>query len=444
MRFILIFLALAFCLPVFSQESKTAITRVNIVDVVNGRILDDQTVVIHGERIYKIIPSVNKENLKKYTIIDAGGKYLIPGLIETHIHLHNYFKNNYSQPVSVALNFMLMNGVTAFREASGSVFTKELLMLRDSINAGLITGPKMYVSAITTGTNLKKHSASSYTELVTKFKEMGVDGIKVKFTTAKETKEIIDQAHKLELPVYGHTANSIRNETTNVLGDFTQDIVDYGIDGVMHSTGYPPIGSSKIPPMPSGWKEEDWEKKWLYNDALWLYVDTAAENKLIEAMVRKKTWLEPTLTINEMPIAREMYKDSRYAPYMYDEFYLGFPNPEGVALDTAKLVLKRESIFIKKFHDAGGLILAGTDMFPGISLHRELELLVEAGLSAAEALKTATYNNAKALGWERELGSIQEGKIASLVLLKTNPLENISNTQKIEMVFLKGRIIEIR
>jgi len=436
---ILLYFSIFLCSYASAQE-KAAFIHVNIVDVEKGILLKDHIIMIDGGKITRVIPFTKKQSLGNYKVIDAEGKYMIPGLIDAHAHLHYFFKSNQQQLLQAALQVFLYHGVTGLREASGSTFTKEFIQLRDSIDIGKITAPKIYVSGIATSTNLKKQDASTYTELVSKFSEMGVDGIKVKFTTFTETKEIIDAAHALHLPVYGHTANIWKPDSFNILGDFTPGIVDYGIDGVMHTGGFPPFGKKNIPAAPPA---DSVFATWLYMDALWLYSDTILENRLIQKMINQDTWLEPTLTIEQIVASREQYRNDPsllFALSSYDEYFSGYPPLTAVQKDSALRVFERKQIFVKKFHEAGGTILAGTDLFYGSSLHKELELLTDAGLSPAASLKTATYNNAKVLGWLEELGTVSEGKLASLVLLDKNPLENISNTRTINTVIIKGKI----
>jgi imidazolonepropionase-like amidohydrolase len=424
------------------QEKSIALVHVNIIDVEKGSLLQNQTVLIAQGLIRDIFPSSKKKLLKGYSIINAEGKYLIPGLIDSHVHLHNYFKSGKQRLLKAPLDVFLYYGVTGIREASGSVYTKEMVALRDSINSGMFRGPRIYVSGIATSTNLKKLEAASYTDLVQKFRGLGVDGIKVKFTTYEETKEIIDAAHRLHLPVYGHTANLLHRDSINILGDFTPGIVDYGIDGVMHTGGYPPVADYKNIPAPP--PEDQWEQLWLYMDALWLFADTAKERSLIQKMIAHHAWLEPTLTVEQLVTARGQYRDDpalAFSLACYADYFSGMPQPAGEQLDTALLAFKRKQRFVKLFHDAGGLVLAGTDHLFGSTLHKELELLVDAGLSPAEALKAATYNNAKALGWLKTQGTVSKGKNASLVLLDKNPLEDIRNSRSINTVIIKGKVL---
>ena len=423
-------------------NEKIAILHVSIVDVVKGKLLQDQTVLLSGDRIADIFPSTEKRALKEYRKINARGKFLIPGLIDTHVHIHMFLKNEQRQRVSVALNMMLYHGVTGFREASGSTLTKIMIGLRDSLHSARSLSPDMYVSGIATSTNLKQLNASSYTQLVQQFKNMGVDGIKVKFTTFEETKEIIDEAHKHQLPVYGHTANLWKNDSSNVLGDFTPGIVEYGIDGVMHTGGFPPIQTHLVPAPPP---KEDWEASWLYMDAMWLFADKNLENALIGNMVKRGVWLEPTLVTEQLVTAGQQYKNDGTLKYSFsavNDFFEGFPKLSASQMDTTVLAFKRKQAFVQKFHDAGGIVLAGTDLLYGSSLHRELELLVSAGLSPAETLKAATYNNAKALGWLEHLGTVEKGKRASLLLLDKNPLDDIRNTSSINTIFIRGYVLD--
>ena len=443
MRHFMVILLLLLCVNANAQQgSKTAIVHVNIVDVEEGVLIKDQTVLIANETIADIFPSSAKKTLSGWTMINAKGKYLIPGLIDSHVHLHNFYSISQPQVLQAALNVFLYYGVTGIREASGSIFTKEMIALRDSLASENKLGPKIYTSGIATSTTLKKFNALSYTDLVGKFKQMGVDGIKVKFTTFNETKEIIDAAHAVQLPVYGHTANAWKPDSTNIQGDFTEGIVDYGINGVMHSAGYVAVGHVKLPPPPP---VDSIYSRWIYNENLWFYKDEAAEDLLIKKMITHHTWLEPTLTVEEIMPSREQYRNDpglKFSLMTYKDYEDGWPALTARHKDSMLFAFKQKQAFVKKFYEAGGLVLAGTDHLYGSSLHKELELLAGAGLSPAMVLKIATYNNAQALGWLDQLGTIRKGKKANLVLLDRNPLENILNSRAINSVVLNGRILD--
>ncbi|HET6766719.1 MAG TPA: amidohydrolase family protein [Chitinophagaceae bacterium] len=438
------FVSLAFQLTAQSPK-RIALVDVNVVDVENGQLIKNQVVFIQDKLITDIIPMAAKPTLVNCRVIQANGNYVMPGLIDSHLHLFYYIKSNKWEELKLSFKLMLANGITGIREAGPSVYTREMLSIRDSLEKKYFPGPRMYVSGITTTSNLKKLQVAAYSNLVDTFSKMGVDGIKIKFTDLKETKEIIDAAKRSNLKVFGHTANSWRNNPSNIQGDFTMEAIDHGIGGVMHTGGYVPIDNNKLPAGPEpvfSNASTRWEDWWLYFDALWLYADDAAEQHLINNMISKKVWLEPTLTVESHPMSyADLIRKRALQYYFYPDSSLieGYPTPTGKQLDTARLAFRRKQLFVKKFYDAGGLLLAGTDgSLYGSDLRDELGYLADAGIPAASVIKTVTYNNALALGWLNDMGTVTKGKLANIILLKNNPLENISNVESIQAVFSNG------
>ncbi|HET9276543.1 MAG TPA: amidohydrolase family protein [Flavitalea sp.] len=438
------FVFLAFQLPAQSSK-RIALVNVNVVDVEKGRIMKNQAVIVEDSRIADIIPMTSKPKLVNCQVIQANGNYLMPGLIDSHLHLFYYIKSNEWEELKLMFKLMLANGITGIREAGASVYTREMISLRDSANKKYFPGPRMYVSGITTTSNLKKFQVATYSKLVDTFSRIGVDGIKIKFTDLKETKEIIDAAKRHNLKVYGHTANSWRNEPSNIQGDFTMEAINHGISGVMHTGGYSPVDNNKLPPGPEpvfSSESKRWQDWWLYFDGLWLYADGVAEQNLINNMISKKVWLEPTFSIESRPMSYvDLIRKKALRYYFYPDSSLieGYPFPKGGQLDTARLVFRRKQLFVKKFYDAGGLLLAGTDgSLYGSDLRDELGYLASAGIPAASVIKIVTYNNALALGWLNDMGTVSKGKLANMILLKNNPLENISNLENIQAVFSNG------
>ena len=429
-----------------AQSSKRiALINVNIIDVEKAQIIKNQVVIIEDSRIADIVSMTSKPKLANCRVIQANGNYLMPGLIDSHLHLFSYIKSNKWEELKLVFKLMLANGITGIREAGASVYTREMVSVRDSLEKKFFPGPRMYVSGITTTSNLKKFQVSAYSDLVDTFSKIGVDGIKIKFTNLKETKEIIDAAKRHNLKVYGHTANSWRNEPSNIQGDFTMEAIDHGINGVMHTGGYVPVDHNKLPPGPEpvfSNETKRWEDWWLYFDALWLYADDAAEQNLINNMISKKVWLEPTFSVESYPMSyADIIRKKALQYYFYPDSSLiqGYPLPKGGQLDTARLVFRRKQLFVKKFYDADGLLLAGTDgSLYGSDLRDELRYLAAAGIPAASVIKIVTYNNALALGWLNDMGTVAKGKLANMILLKNNPLEDISNLENIQAVFSDG------
>jgi imidazolonepropionase-like amidohydrolase len=128
----------------------------------------------------------------------------------------------------------------------------------------------------------------------------------------------------------------------------------------------------------------------------------------------------------------------------YEQVRTGFPAFAGEDLNLARQGFKRMQAFVRRFHAAGGTLLAGTDMspWPGAGLHEELRLLVESGLSPLAALQAATWNPARALGWDGRTGTVAVGLDADLVLLDANPLDDITNTTRIWAVVRAGQVLD--
>jgi imidazolonepropionase-like amidohydrolase len=164
-------------------------------------------------------------------------------------------------------------------------------------------------------------------------------------------------------------------------------------------------------------------------------------------MVARGVWLEPTLITEHWITANEVYRDSwqqRQLPGSFAQTQAGFPLVEGADLQRYRDAFGRMKDFVRRFHAAGGVVLAGTDCLPacGHGLWDELALLVEAGLTPASALRAATVDAARALGWGERSGRIATGNIADLVLLDANPLTDIRNVGRVHAVILNGRYLD--
>jgi imidazolonepropionase-like amidohydrolase len=176
---------------------------------------------------------------------------------------------------------------------------------------------------------------------------------------------------------------------------------------------------------------------------------------LIAELAKQKTYVDPTLTVfrnmlllTDEPHVRD-HPDNALAPKRLRDFWPIYLKragcPQGGPIDDRRREFAKFQELTGKLHRAGVPLLVGTDapepqVTPGFSMHQELELLVESGLSPAEALRAATLNNATALGEKDRLGSISAGKLADLVILTANPLEQIQNTRQIEVVVRSGKI----
>jgi hypothetical protein len=191
------------------------------------------------------------------------------------------------------------------------------------------------------------------------------------------------------------------------------------------------------------------------NDLLLTTYDSARASALFNVFVRNGTWQVPTLTIRRArPYLQELLDsvDPRLQYIPKSIFESWKPRNDGRQPSTPEAIAARKRVFQKELqlvgdmHKAGVRFLVGTDTpnpfcLPGFSLHDELALFVQAGFSPLEALQTATINPAQFWGIEKDLGTIEEGKIADMVLLDANPLQDIMNTRRIAAVVTRGKLV---
>ncbi|HKY04761.1 MAG TPA: amidohydrolase family protein, partial [Blastocatellia bacterium] len=187
---------------------------------------------------------------------------------------------------------------------------------------------------------------------------------------------------------------------------------------------------------------------WVASSLAWLQADQAKLDLLIREMVARRVAYSPTLCIHHT-IAFVRDKDAfREAAIASNPPEAALKDWEGLSkqpIDTApfKRAWAVMQQFVKRFHEAGGMLIVGTDtaaayQAPGLSAHEEMRLMVELGLPAIDALRAGTINGARALGIDREAGSIEAGKLADIVIIDADPLADINNTRKIARVIKSG------
>jgi imidazolonepropionase-like amidohydrolase len=413
-----------------SQGEIYAITNVNIITVTaENKIIENATVVIKDKKIL----SINSPIPDKAKLINGKGKWLIPGLIDMHVHnlADVNFGSNYPTKGATAFtntqDFMLLyiaNGVTTAFELSGR---PEHFGERNEIIKGSVIGPRIALAFLIDGGegsgNIVNTPADGR-QTVRIAKAQGYEFIKVYSSLNIETfKAIVDEAAKQGMKVVGHIPNAFKGKIEEAF------VPNYAM--VAHAEEYA--------------KQTD-----NFND----------EDAKRFAQIAKKngTWLTPTLVtmvkiseqvrsldgINNLPSLKYVH------PLMQSK-WLGSNNyntgttPERVAyVDKIAAFNIR---LVKAFKEAGVPMVAGTDsgvsgVVWGFSLHDELELLVQAGLTTQEALASATRLPATWLGIDDKIGTIETGKYADLILLDANPLDDISNTRKISGVFVNGQWVD--
>ena len=337
----------------------------------------------------------------------------------------------------------LANGVTTVRDMGGQV--DRVLTLREELTVGNIWGPRMVVSgmAINPG-SVRAMGASSAQDMARRLVEAGVDGIKITAYTTRELEEMVEVAHANGLLVYGHTGPMIDGRAPGAVL-----AVEAGLDGVEHAYGILEDSMGQPVDLPSDFDPSirDHLFRFWYG-RMHRNFDTDKAETLIQSMVQSNVYFSPTL-VNINRNARTL-QDLEANPFLR-YFLEGEPTTmasfgEEERREWSSTMVRMKEV-TRRFQQAGGLLIAGTDSanaatLPGWSLHWEMELFVEAGISPMEALQAATLNNAKVLHMDQELGTVQAGKYADLVILDDDPLEDIRNTQKIYRVIKDGIVLD--
>jgi hypothetical protein len=431
------------------SQATLIFTHATIIDTSGGPNKTDITVVITGDRITDIKPSVKFRPAKGAQVIDATGKFLIPGLWDMHVHRND---KRY-------LPLFIANGVTGVRIMWGYPMHHAW---REEISKCSLIGPRLIIaSPIIDGPlplwpgSISVSSEAEARQVVKQVKENGYDFVKILEGLSRDAYfAIADESRKQGIPFAGHIPLTISATEASDAGqkciEHLGGAISPGIlldcsnkEEELRKEGEKAFeGLSVQKPLTPSQLEafRSFPKKVLET------YDGQKAAALFARFVKNNTWFCPTLP--ELRGYRflddkNFINDPRlkYMPKTVRESWEPKNNPlvsSNTAEDWAigKKVYQKELEIVGAMHHEGVGLLAGTDepnpfCFPGFSLHDELGLLVEAGLTPMEALQAATYNPAKFLAMTDSLGTIDIGKIADLVLLEANPLEDISNTRKI-------------
>ena len=418
--------------------SRTLIKNVSVISMSDEAVIANQDVLIEGKIIQKIFPTGSIE-ISAENEVDGSGKYLLPGLFDMHTHVNE----------KRFLDLFLMNGVTAVRDL-GNV-DKDIFKLKADINAGKVVGPRLFVSGkilegdppFWEGFNVIKTKAQAI-EAVKELKAKGADQVKVYHTLSPELhRVIIEESHKLGMKVTGHVPVDITPVQALNIG---QDGIEHmsSLTYYMGKTDYEDANE----PGYEGWSRFTGYK-----------VKHKELSNLVDAFKAHKAYFCPTLIVDRQISSLANYKelvnetDSNYIEprYIKEEWNPSSKNAATNIKGVKPLWFKNYGVIYKgskgaiKAISEGAAILAGTDtpnpfVVPGFSLHKELELLVESGLSNFEALCAATVNAAEWLGVSGDLATVEVGKVANLLLLNADPLKDIKNTKKIDSVILEGKL----
>jgi hypothetical protein len=447
--------ALASGAPFVSQSAPLALTHVNVIDGISGSIQRNMTVTISDGRISAVESSGRARVPQSARVIDASGKYLIPGLWDMHVHWYD----------ERFLGLFVANAVTSVRQMWGMPLH---LKWRDRIGRAELLGPRFAIaSPIVDGPNpvwprstvVREEAGARQT--VREIKRMGYDFVKVYDRLPRDAYiALLEEARRLDLSVSGHVPMSVRAADASDAGQKTIEHLSgvlYGASTAEDELTRRNLELSKGAEASKGIDPPTRTARRELRELLLATYDPAKAKALFATFVKNGTWQCPTLTVIRSIASLDdpgFTTDARlrYMPrsiaeswYPQSDARLTTKTPADYALD--RRVYRKQLEIVGAMHRAGVRLLAGTDVlnpyaFPGFSLHDELALLVEAGLSPMEALRTATVNPAAYLGLSDRLGSIAPGKLADLVLLDASPIDNIANTKRIAAVIVAGRLLQ--
>lgn len=411
-----------------SRNNTIVFKSVNVVPMEKEEVLTNQTVVVRDGQITAIGPEGKVTIDAGATVIDAKGKYLIPGLSEMHAHVPPI---DDIEPMKEVLFLYLANGITTIRGMLGHT---RHLELRTKLQAGEILGPHLY----TTGpsfSGLSVKTADYAEKLVREQKAAGYDYLKLHPGLTNETfSAIAKTAKEVGIPFAGHVSFRVG----------IWKAIDAGYSSIDHLDGF-------IEGMVPGIDSLDEQKTGLFGIFVADRADTTQTRKLMTALRTHNVWVVPTQALAERwlaPLPSEVFERGQEMKYMKQEDLTAWVASKksmmaNAAYEPAKAAayvkLRRRLIFECQRQGVG--LLLGSDApqvfnVPGFSIHHELNYLVNSGLTPYEALRTGTVNVAKYLGKSANTGAVKAGYVSDLVLLSGNPLDDIWQTRNIEGVML--------
>ena len=418
------------------DDSIIALTHVRVVDGTGAKPLDDQTVVIAGGKIAALHPAGTGNVPAGAKVMDFTGHTVIPGIVG--LHDHTFYTTNLRsvQSNATAPLLYLGSGVTTIR-TTGSHSPYAELNLRRLIDAGQIAGPRMHIAGpyLTGGDGVgsmhKVNSAEAVRRVVDYWAAEGVTWLKFYTDVSREVLgAAIKQAHKRNVKVTGHLCSISFREA-----------VALGIDNVEHglfvNTDFDPEKRPDFCPP----------------DALakLASLDTRGEaaRTTIREMVSHRVPMTSTLAVFELfvpnrpplePRTLEAMAPDVRAEYLTSRARLSEPGSFAISPEIFRNAQRFELEFVR----AGGLMAAGVDptgnggALPGYGDQRNYELLIEAGFTPVEAIRIMTLNGATILGEEKRLGSVTQGKLADLVVIKGDPIARPAEIRNVAIVFKGG------
>lgn len=454
-----IFLSLSCIVSATSAQNVLAIEGGTLIDGNGGQPVRDSLIIIRGNKIETVSRKGQVAIPTGANVIKADGKFVLPGLMDAHIHYDEWLPE-----------LFLVNGVTSVFEIGGG--GEWGLAQREAIQHGKIPGPRLSlavgsiagarIAALggatgveTLGSRQVADTPERGRELAKRFIAAGADMIKVHRGPPIEVYQAaIEEAHKVGLPA-----------VVQPLGPtvYAREAVMAGGDILEHAAG----SGYSIAKNPDKWKGWGNIEEHSLDPSIYSDIDDAKAADLIKLMVQKNVFLEPDFVCQGRGIMKrrdeyelEDYRlmhltELAYLPksisLKFLDLYTEFDDADPEIRDLRVKGFHGYQRFIAQFVKAGGKVLSGTDTsgngwaVSGLGLHHELDIMVtEAGFTPMQAIQAATKNVAEAYRIKDKLGTIEPGKLADLIVVNEDPLQDIRNLKKLDRVIQDGKVIDLR
>ncbi|MFN0112036.1 MAG: amidohydrolase family protein [Blastocatellia bacterium] len=458
-------------LTVFSQQTRSlVITGVNLIDATGQPMQNGMTVVVTGDRIAAIGKNGKVKIPANAEIVDAAGKFLIPGLWDSHLHMT--IAVDQAGTTELLAPMLVAYGVTSVREMGGD--WQRIQQLRKAINSGQVVGPRIFAPGPfvdgpqPADVNFQPVADEVEARLaVRKLKADGVDFIKVQAGLSLETwRAVVDESQKAGIPVAGHIPEIV---SAFDVARSAQRSVEHispvlpGDAGIMLACSSREAelraelaAIKKAAENKNANRQQLRQRQRDLQRAMAVSYDSKKCEELFTLFVKNQIHAVPTaiwgkrfapLSESDLPADDSLKLAPASMRARWDKRradVIKASSPEDFAF--RQLLNDKSRELIAAMIRAKVPMLAGTDamdgyVLPGSGLHEELSLLVEAGMSPMAALQSATRNAARFMGKLDSVGTIEKGKIADLVLLDADPLQSIGNARKIHAVIFGGKLI---
>jgi imidazolonepropionase-like amidohydrolase len=424
------------------QRQTIAITEVTVIDVEHGRSIGPRTVLVEDGRIVAIVAPHDAHIPASAQRLDGHGRFLIPGLVDMHVHLFNL--SSHRPPNDWSFPLYVVNGVTGVREMRGDAASMLLVnRWRKALDEGELAAPRILAAGIAVYGSSPEDAAHQ----VDAAADAGADFIKVfSEIPASHWRAVLAAAQARSLPVVGHAPAGVPLLLTAAAGQRSNEHL---------MQAYEACSSIEAPLLE--------QRRGLVGDALTARRDAQEAQtlaafdpgicrKVAKAIAATGQVQVPTLVLADEDLLAKSgppSSDPRWRFLRADEHTRWERFLSGYTAQDAALAKRRWPVgrqIVSAMHQAGVPIMAGTDspmpgVYPGFALHDEMELLVESGLTPREALYSATLEPARFLGMADTRGSVEVGKRADLVLLDADPTKDIHNARRINAVLLDGRLL---